>query len=317
MGSPEFAVPTLEELAQAPDFDVLQVVTQPDRPKGRGKKPSPTAVKARAALHGLSCLEMSKQNYADVVVDLVSLEPDFVVVAAFGVILRRDILALPRLGCVNLHPSLLPLYRGVSPVQGAILAGDRMTGCTTMMIDEGVDTGDILLVDRLPIDEDDTAGTLDKKLAEIGAPLIVATLRGLVAGTVEPTKQDDARATYTRKIKKDDGRIEWGAGAEAVCRRVRAMTPWPTAFTRLHDRRVIVLAARVGPVVEDGGTVENAGRLGDAEPGTVVSLTPLVVSAGDGAVELVTVKVEGRKEMPARAFCAGYRVAIGDVFRSA
>jgi methionyl-tRNA formyltransferase len=302
MGSPAFAVPTLQALVAAPDFDVLCVVTQPDRPKGRGKKRSPTPVKAWATTHGLRCLEMSKKNYKEVVGDLRPLTPDFVVVAAFGLILRSDILELPHHGCVNLHPSLLPLHRGVSPVQGAILAGDRNTGCTSMMIDEGVDTGDLLMTETLPIDDRDNAGSLEKKLSELGAPLIVDTLRGLVTGEVKPKKQDDRRATYTRKIKKEDGLIDWREKAETVWLKVRAMTPWPSAYTQFRDRRLIVVEAAVSPLAAER-----------ASAGTVVSLDPLVVAAGEGAVELITVKVEGKKEIPAHAFCAGYRIALGEV----
>jgi methionyl-tRNA formyltransferase len=302
MGSPEFAVPTLEALVAASDVDVVCVVSQPDRPKGRGRKVTPTPVRQRAIEHGLPSLEMSKKSYAEVVARITPLAPDFIVVAAFGLILRADLLELPARGCVNLHPSLLPRFRGVSPVQGAILAGDTTTGCTTMLMDEGVDTGDILLVRSVPIAEHDTAGSLEEKLARLGAPLVVETLRGIADGWVRPRRQDEALATHTRMIKKEDGRIDWEKGAEEVLRRIRAMTPWPSAYATFEDRRLIVLEAT---------TAEAPGIAGRA--GEIVSLDPLVVATGDGAIELVRVKIAGKKEMSAQSLRAGYRVETGQV----
>ena len=302
MGSPEFAVPTLEALLAAPDLDVVCVVSQPDRPKGRGKKVSPTPVRQLAGARGLPTVEMSKKNYVETVAALAPLKPDFVVVAAFGLILRADILDMPTRGCVNLHPSLLPRHRGVSPIQTAILAGDSETGCTTMLIDEGVDTGDVLLSHSIAIADDDTAGSLEEKLAQLGAPLVVDTLRRFVDGTVHAKKQDDRLATVTKKIKKEDGLINWEASAQEIWRRVRAMTPWPSAFTVFRDRRLIVLRAAVG----DGPAPAD-------RPGKIVSLDPLAVAAGDGVIELVTVKVEGKKEMSAQSFLAGYQPRVADV----
>ncbi|MCZ6765784.1 MAG: methionyl-tRNA formyltransferase, partial [bacterium] len=179
MGSPDFAVPTLEALMAASDFDVVCVVSQPDRPRGRGKKILPTPVRACAERHGIATLQMSKARYGPVAAEIATLAPDFLVVTAFGIILKPDLLDLARFGCVNLHASLLPKYRGVSPVQAAILNGDAETGCTTMMVDEGVDTGDILLTAVTATRSDDTAGKLEARLSEIGAPLVVKTLRGL------------------------------------------------------------------------------------------------------------------------------------------
>ena len=302
MGSPDFAVPTLDALIADLGFDVLRVVTQPDRPKGRGKKLTPTPVKQRALDAGIPVVAMTKREYKEVAADLTTLEPDLVVVAAFGVILRDDILNLPKLGCVNLHASLLPKYRGVSPVQAAILSGDGESGCTTMWMDVGVDTGDMLLRERVPIQPEDTAGTLEAKLAAIGAPLMIKTLEGLRDGSIEPQKQDDSFASYTKKITKDHGRIDWNAAAGAIARRIRAMSPWPTAYTSFGDKRLIILAGR-----------EHAATPGDKEePGTIVSTAPLVVAAGEGCVEVTRVKVAGKKEMDTAAFVAGYRVSGGD-----
>jgi methionyl-tRNA formyltransferase len=301
MGSPQFALPSLDRLVSTPRFLVERVVTQPDRPKGRGKKLTPTAVKAYAVDRGIPVVTMTKLDYPAVVDDLRRLEPDFVVVASFGIILRRDLLDLPVSGCVNLHASLLPTYRGMSPIQAAILAGDATTGCTTMLMDEGIDTGAVLLTDTIPVEPRDTAGTLESKLAALGAPLVVKTLEGLLDGSVRPNPQDEARATYTRRIRKEHGLIDWARSAEEIERQVRAMLPWPTAYTSYSGKRIIVLEAGV-----------IAGALGQA--GIVLSVSPLVVAAGRGALEIRRVKVEGKNEMTAKSFLAGHPVRSGGRF---
>lgn len=302
MGSPVFAVSTVDALVHAPEFDVVLIVTQPDRPKGRGQKLAPTPVKAYGLGRALSVAAMTKQNYTDVVAEIRALEPDFVVVASFGIILKRDLLELPRHGCVNLHASLLPKYRGVSPIQAAILAGDTETGCTTMLMDEGIDTGAVLLAESVPIGATDTAGTLERKLAALGAPLVIKTLKGLLDGSVRPVAQDESGASYTRKIRKEHGAIDWSKGAVEIERRVRAMLPWPSAQTGFAGKRLIVLEAAVA---------HGAG----GAPGTVLSTSPLIVATGDGGVEIRRIKVEGKREMEARAFLAGYRVKVGERFR--
>jgi methionyl-tRNA formyltransferase len=299
MGSPEFAVATLDALVSAPDIDLVRVVTQPDRPSGRGKKMVPTAVKAYALERGIPVEAMTREGYADVVAGIAALEPDFIVVASFGVILRRDLLDIPKFGCVNLHASLLPKYRGMSPIQTAILAGEERTGCTTMMMDEGVDTGDMLLAESIEIAAEDTAGSLERKLAELGAPLVVETLRGLREGRITPRPQDHDGATHTKRIKKEHGAIDWNETAETISRQVRAMLPWPAAFTTFSGKRLIVLEAAAVPAER-------------TEPGVVLSTSPLTVGTGDGALEIGAVKVEGKKEMPARAFLSGYRIKEGD-----
>jgi methionyl-tRNA formyltransferase len=299
MGSPEFAVTTLDALRRAAGFEVVRVVTQPDRPKGRGQRLAPTPVKAYAIEHGLPVGTMTKADYAEVVAGLRALDPDFVVVASFGIILKKDLLELPRRGCVNLHASLLPKYRGVSPIQAAILAGDAETGCTTMLMDEGIDTGAMLLSTRVPVDPVDTAATLERKLAAAGGPLVIKTLAGILNGSVKPAAQDDARATYTKKVRKEHGAIDWTKSAAAIERQVRAMLPWPTAYTGFSGKRLIVLEAAV-----------SAGATGP--PGAVLSEKPFVVAAGEGALEIRRVKVEGKAEMTARALLSGYRLKPGD-----
>ncbi len=299
MGSPEFAVSALDALVSNPRFDVVQVVTQPDRPKGRGKKLAPTAAKAYAAERGIPVVTMTRHDYLDVARDLVAFQPDFAVVASFGIILKKDLLDLPTHGCVNVHASLLPRYRGVSPIQAAILAGDSETGCTTMLMDEGVDTGPVFLAEPVAIAPDDTAGTLERRLAAVGSMLLVRTLEGILDGTVRPVRQDESLASYTRKIRKEHGAIDWTRDAPAIARQIRAMLPWPTAYTTFAGRRLIVLEAAAVP--NTGG-----------EPGVVVSTSPLVIGTGSAALELRRVKVEGKNEMTAAAFLGGYRVKPGD-----
>jgi methionyl-tRNA formyltransferase len=303
MGSPDFAVPSLEALMESKRFVPMLVVSQPDRPRGRGREVSPTPVRQRAIDLGISSITMSKETYGEGVRVVTDAKPDIVVVVAFGLILRRDLLDLPKYGCINVHASLLPKYRGVSPIQASILAGDATTGCTTMHIDAGVDTGDMLLQESTPILATDTAGTLSDRLATIGAALLVQTLDGILDGSVKPRPQRHEEATHTKKIKKDHGAIDWSRDAAFLTRHVRAMSPWPTAYTFHRDVRLIVVEAAA--VASPTGTA----------PGTVVSLDPLLVATGDGALELREIRPEGKRAMSAREFVAGHRVNVGDTLR--
>lgn len=301
MGSPDFAVPSLDALVESKCFAPVLVVSQPDRPRGRGRDVSPTHVRQRAIDLGIPSITMSRETYGAGVLAVTEAKPDIIVVVAFGLILRRDLLDLPKYGCINVHASLLPKYRGVSPIQAAILAGDASTGCTTMHIDEGVDTGDMLLQEATPIRDTDTAGSLSERLAAIGAPLLVNTLHGLIDGSVQPKPQDHALATHTKKIKKEHGAIDWSRDAAYLARHARAMSPWPTAYTFHRGVRLIV---------EEAVAVAAASQ---APPGTVVSLEPLRVATGEGALELRALRPEGKRAMTAREFVAGHRLAVGDV----
>jgi methionyl-tRNA formyltransferase len=307
MGSPEFALPSLERLAGDPRFHVALVLTQPDRPRGRGQKLAPTPIRRRAEALGLPTHPMDRSSYLEGVAAVREARPRAIAVVAFGAILRSDLLNLPELGCVNLHPSLLPRYRGVSPIQAALLAGDRETGCTTILMDEGVDTGPILLQCREPIHPDDTAGSLGDRLARRGADLLAETLLGLAAGRIRPRPQEGEVST-TAKIRKRDGWIRWSDPADRLDRRIRAMTPRPGAFVTWGDRRVQILSARPVPAEESPA--------GSAEPGTVLTRAPLRVACGEGSLELRELKPEGRAAMDARSFVNGYRVRPGDRFGS-
>jgi methionyl-tRNA formyltransferase len=301
MGSPEFALPFLEALVSSVRYRPELVVTQPDREQGRGKLVRPTPVKSRALELDLPVTELSKTNYPRAVARIAALEPEVIVVVAFGVILREDLLELPLHGCINVHPSLLPRHRGVSPIQAAIEAGDEQTGVSTMLMDAGVDTGDVLLQETTPIAPDDTAGTLGERLSKLGTGLLLRTLDGLIDGTVSPTPQDEAASSYSRKIKKQHGAVDWRLDAAAVQRHIRAMTPWPSAYTFAGRRRLIVLGAAVA---------KQAYRA--APPGTVVSLEPLVVACGTGHLEILRLKPEGKKGMTPSAFLSGHAMSLGD-----
>jgi len=302
MGSPDFAVPSLDALHESGRYHPLLVVSQPDRPRGRGQAVDPTPVRARALNLGIPTLTMTKETYAEGVEAVRAVRPEAIIVVAFGLILRRDLLDMAEFGCINVHASLLPRHRGVSPIQAAILAGDEVTGCTTMRIDEGVDTGNILLRAETPIAPDDTAGTLTARLAGLGAGLLLRTLDGVFDGSVHEVVQDNALATVTKKIRKHHGLIDWTRSAVELERRVRAMTPWPSAYSFLNGRRLLIDAVLV------------ASPTTNAAPGTVVSLDPLVVACGEGALDIRMLRPEGRRSMPPRAFRAGNPLEMGEVF---
>ncbi|MFH1755780.1 MAG: methionyl-tRNA formyltransferase [Candidatus Latescibacterota bacterium] len=301
MGSPEFAVPSLHALAQAPDIDILSVVTQPDREKGRGRAVCPTPVRAAAQQMGLPSMVMTKDGYAESVTQISRLFADAIVVVAFGLILKQDLLDMPPAGCINLHASLLPEYRGVSPIQAAILAGDDETGCTTIHMDRGIDTGDILLCERVAITPEDTAHSLAVRLSQVGGHLIVRTLRGLRQGTIQAVRQDTTAGSYTKKIHKEHGQIDWTQPCDWIARFIRAMSPWPSAYTFLHKKRLIVL---------DAAAV--AGDAGKPPPGSILSVSPFIVACGSGAIEIRQVKSEGKTSVTAEAFTAGTRLREGD-----
>jgi methionyl-tRNA formyltransferase len=261
----------------------------------------PTPVRQRALDLDIPTLTMTKETYAPGVDAVRAAKPDAIIVVAFGLILRRDLLDMPPFGCINVHASLLPRHRGVSPIQAAIVAGDALTGCTTMRIDEGVDTGNILLRGETPIAPDDNAGTLTARLATLGAELLVRTLDGVFDGSIHEVVQDNAYATITKKIRKHHGLIDWSLSATELERRIRAMTPWPSAYTFLAGRRLQIDSATVTP------------RDSAAVPGTIISLDPLLIACGEGALEIKMLRPEGKRAMTPREFRAGNALAVGDV----
>jgi methionyl-tRNA formyltransferase len=299
-GTPAFAVPTLEKLVGA-GFAVRLVVTQPDRPKGRGMELATSPVKQLALQLELPISQPDKiKNNEEFRAQLAAIKPDVIVVVGYGRIIPPWMLDLPPLGNLNLHGSLLPKYRGAAPVQWAIARGENVTGVTTMRIDAGLDTGDILLQKEIPIAPQDTAETLAPRMATIGADLMVETLRMLQAGTIDPRPQDHADATLAPILKKEDGLIDFHRTAEEVVNRLRGFQPWPGAYTSFRGKNLHIWAAR---------TVERTSVEGEI----TVDGGRLFVGCGAGsALELLEVQMEGKKRMPATDFAHGYRPKPGE-----
>ncbi|MBI5247857.1 MAG: methionyl-tRNA formyltransferase [Desulfomonile tiedjei] len=299
MGSPEFAVPILAALHST--FQVVGVVTQQDKPKGRGQRVVSTPVKAAASELGIPVLGPDRLSSATL--EAIELwNPDVIVVAAYGKILPETLLKTPSMGCVNLHASLLPRHRGASPISSAILAGDTMTGICTMLMDRGLDTGDVLMCREIPIDMDDTAGSLHDKFLEPGAALVVETLRLMASGAIKPVPQDDSRATYTGLVGKKDGKIDWFKEADYLARLVRAMNPWPGAFFKLDEEVIKVWQARP--------------EAGSAEPGRLVDIRSdgMLVGTFSGLLLIETVQAAGKKSIFAADFARGKRLKPGGLF---
>ncbi len=301
MGTPEFAVPTLRRLLADPEIQVVGVVTRPDKPKGRSRKPVPSPVKEVALEHGIPLHQPHTLRKPEMQRPLQTWAPDVIVVAAFGLILPKAVLKLPPYGCLNVHASLLPRWRGAAPIAAAILAGDEVTGVTIMLMDEGVDTGPVLSQKEEPIRPDDTTATLGARLAYLGADLLMETLPRWVKGEIRPRPQDDALATYAPMLRKEDGWIDWTEPAVVIERKVRAYQPWPTAMTRWQHRVLKVLAARPHPHV-----------FRDEDAGTVIPWDgSAAVVTGAGVLELRKVQLAGKRPLDIEAFLRGARGFIG------
>lgn len=314
MGTPRFAVPVLEALAAArapgrlakEQTEIVSVVTRPDKPAGRGRGMVMSPVKERALALGLPVWQPGALRKPENLETLRRLAPDVIVVAAFGQILRREILELPRFGCLNVHASLLPRHRGAAPIAGALLAGDQETGVTIMLMDEGLDTGAVLSQCSIPIAPDDTTETLTEKLSYLGAELLLDTLPRWVAGELTPQPQDEAQATRTRQLTKEDGEINWHLPAEMIARQVRAYHPWPGTATLWRGKMLKVIRAIALPATG-----------GDQEVGKVSVLAlnggrALVVRCGQGALRLDVIQLEGKRAVSADEFLRGYPGIVGD-----
>lgn len=296
MGTPDFAVPALQALAAV--HEVAAVFTQPDKPVGRKQILTPPDVKVCAQALGIPVCQPASMKTADALAQLQAYAPEVIVVAAYGQILPKAVLDVPRFGCVNIHGSLLPKYRGAAPIQQAVLNGDSVTGVTTMLMDEGLDTGDILLTKETPIGENETASELFDRLSQLGGELILETLTALEQGTLTPQKQDEALATHTAKIDKSRCPVDFTQSAQHIHNQIRGLYAWPIATARIGGKRVKIHQARLSD------------RHGAA--GTVLSVKPLVIACGDGAVELLQLQPEGKKKMTAEAFVAGHPLHVGD-----
>jgi methionyl-tRNA formyltransferase len=300
MGTPDFAVPSLRALVEA-GYPIVSVVTAPDKPRGRGQQVSFTAVKEEALRLSLPVLQPETLKAPSFVATLQALESDLLVVVAFR-ILPPSVFTLPRLGAFNLHASLLPRYRGAAPIQWAVINGEPETGVTTFLLQEKVDTGSILLQERVPIGPHDTAGEVHDRLAVIGAEVVVRTVRGLAEGSLMPRPQDHASASAAPKLFKEDGRLDWTQPAIVLFNRIRGLSPVPTAWTLLDGQVWKVFRARVVSASTTGGV-----------PGTVIGLdrSSCVIQTGDGALALEEVMLEGRKRMGIEEFLRGHRMELG------
>jgi len=299
-GTPQFAVPTLEKLVEA-GFAVRLALTQPDRPKGRGLELVASPVKQAAVRLGVSLYQLEKiKNNEELRARLREINPDAIIVVGYGRIIPKWMLDLPRFGNINLHASLLPRYRGAAPIQWAIANGESVTGVTTMRIDEGLDTGDILLQQELGIADDDTAETLSPKLAEIGAELMIGTLRGIAAGTIKSRSQDNAAATLAPILTKEEGRLDFSRSAQETYNRFRGFQPWPGAFTTFRGKGLnVTLMKPASELVPLGTLLVRGNRL-------------LAGCGNDSAVELLELQPEGKRRMPASDFIHGYRPRPGE-----
>jgi len=301
MGTPDFAVPVLKALIGR--YEIVGVVTQPDRRVGRGRRVEAPPTKVVALAHDLPVLQPPRLRHPEVVAELETLAPEVIVVAAYGQILPPEVLAIPPKGCLNVHASLLPRYRGAAPIAAAILAGEEETGVTIMLMDEGMDTGPILAQAICPISPQDTRGSLSAKLAQLGAELLIDTLPRWLAGEIEPRPQDHSQATYSRMIAKEDGLIDWSQSAVEIWRRCRAYYPWPSTYTYWRGKLLKVLKAQALPHWS-----------GQEQPGRVMALDEgLAVATGEGALLLKEVQLAGRRALNVEDFVRGQRDFVGSM----
>ena len=314
MGTPDFAVGALEAILQA-GHQVAAVVTQPDKPKGRGKEIQATPVKACAMAHGIPVFQPVKVKEKEAVETLRGYNADIFVVAAFGQLLSEEILSMPEYGCVNIHASLLPKYRGAGPIQWAIINGEEKTGVTIMQMDKGLDTGDMLLKEEVAIGPKETGDSLHDKLAAVGAGLIVEALAKLERGELAPEKQNEEETCYAKRLQKSMGRIDWQQSAGKLDCLIRGLISWPGAYTVLRGKNLKIWEAEA--VERPGGAPEDPAVCPDSAavlPGTVVAVTREVfyVKTGEGLLKILAVQPEGKKRMPVKEFLLGYQVKAGE-----
>lgn len=300
MGTPEFAVPSLEALLKSED-NVVGIVTQPDRPRGRGQRLSPSPVKVIAQREQIPLLQPTKMKDPAFLAELSSWKPDVIAVAAFGRILPPAILSLPPRGCINVHGSLLPKYRGAGPIQWALINGETETGITTMLMDEGMDTGAMLLQASIDIAPEDTAGSLSSRLADLGGRLLVETLSQLKAGSLTPRPQDHSQATLAPLLKKEDGVIDWSLPATSIANRIRGLTPWPGACTFLGADRWTIYRA----VAIDGAATLSPGQI------TALTKDAIYVATGCGVLAIHELQAANSRRMPVAHYLTGHPLQTG------
>lgn len=313
MGTPDFSVPALKSLVEA-GHRVAAVVTQPDKPRGRGKTCQLTPVKEQALAYGIPVYQPVKVRDPEFVKSIEELAPEIIVVVAFGQLIPKSILDMPKYGCVNIHASLLPKYRGAAPIQWAVMDGEAESGITTMMMAEGLDTGDMLEQVTVPLDQKETGGSLHDKLSLAGAQLILSTLEKLQAGTAVPTPQTQEGTCYARRLTKELGNIDWTAGAVSIERLIRGLNPWPSAYTFWKGKTIKIWLGEVIP----------QGNIEKVKPGQVIRQLPsanaqsgrhtLLVQTGENLLSVKELQLEGKKRMDVEAFLRGYPVQEGAVF---
>ena len=300
MGTPDFSVPTLEKIIEA-GHEVIGVVTQPDKAKGRGKKVLFPPVKEMALAHDLPVYQPRRARDPEFIEEMKTLNPDVMVVVAFGQILPKAILDIPKYGCINVHASLLPKYRGAAPIQWAVIRGEKVSGVTTMQMDVGLDTGDMLLKKEVLLDEEETGGSLHDKLSTLGGNLLIETLEKIEAGDIHPEKQDDSQAgEYARMLDKNLGRIDFSMPAVEIERLIRGLNPWPSAFTSYNGKTMKLWKAKA----------ENGGQ---GVPGQVIHVdkNSFTVQTGQGTLQILELQMEGKKRMDAGAFLRGCPLETG------
>ena len=303
MGTPEFALPTLEKIHNS-SHSILSVITQPDRPKGRGQKQVDSPIKKFALENNLPVLQPATVNTKEFIASLLENRPDYIIVVAFGQILSETLLKVPKQFCINLHSSLLPKYRGAAPINRAILNGETRSGVTTMIMDKGMDTGDILLVDETPIEQNDDAQSLHDKLSEQGGKLVLETLSRLQKNDLLPTPQNSDLASYAPKLKKEESLIDWKIDAESIFNKIRGLSPWPGTHTLYNGKRLAILK---GEIVLG----ESSDRPGHVER---ITDTGIEVGTGKNRLKITELKLEGKKAMPVKSFLSGYKITSDDIF---
>lgn len=307
MGTPDFAATILDRLIKE-EHEIIGVVTQPDKQKGRGKEVSYSAVKELALSHNLPVYQPLKVREPEFLEKLNEMAPEVIIVAAFGQILPKALLEIPQFGCINVHGSLLPKYRGAAPIQYSILEGEKETGITIMYMDVGIDTGDMILQEKLAIDEEETGGSLFDKMAELGAELLVKALISIKDGSAVRTPQNNKEATYVKIIDKQMGRIDFTQSATKIERMIRGLNPWPSAYTMLEGKTLKVWLAKVESF-EDNEELKDKTK----KPGEIIEIRKdaFVVRAGDGLLVIKELQLEGKKRMTAEAFLRGYQLKAG------
>ena len=303
MGTPEFATPAIDSLIDA-GHEIAAVFSQPDKPKGRGYSMTPPPVKVKAMEHNIPVYQPKSMRDGEALKIFREIKPDVGVVIAYGKILPQEILDSPKYGCINVHASLLPKYRGAAPIQWSVIDGEPKTGVTTMQMDAGLDTGDMLLRSETEIQPDETAGELHDRLSAMGAELIVRTLDALAKGELRPEKQDDSQSCYAKMLTKELCAVDWSRSAREIHNRIRGLSPWPVATAVLEGKKLKIHRSAVSDM-----------EAPEAECGEIISFDPLTVKCGSGAVELLEIQAEGKKRMFSADYLRGHKIDLGTILQ--